>query len=167
MCLLSKLPNRSRYRFKESLSANHLTEFELAQIEVDRRHCSSGQLVTRLLPKYECRWSPAIRSRSTRMFQLRNHLLQMRNVRKLQLATRLQQERAKSSLPMNTVICFVRQQVRRLLALCVQVLFRLQVTLCGACQADCSMAGYTQFCSHQWFTIEILSKLISNWLVTD
>lgn len=44
------------------------------------------------------------------MFPLRHRLLQFKNVHKLQLATRLQQERAKSSLPMNTVICFVRQQ---------------------------------------------------------
>ena len=46
-----------------------------------------------------------------KMFPIRNGLLQLKNVHKLQLATRLQQQRTKSSLPMNTVICFVRQQV--------------------------------------------------------
>lgn len=46
------------------------------------------------------------------MLSLRNRLINYQNFKNLNRLhlTRLQQERCKSSMPMNTVICFVRQQ---------------------------------------------------------
>ena len=104
VCLLLKLPNTT---LPKSLIKRSPGPLELVRIKFDSSSPSSGLYLVCVFTEF---W-PFNRN-PPKMYHLRNQLLQIRNVRKLQLATRLQQERAKSSLPMNTVICFVRQQVR-------------------------------------------------------